>query len=64
MPINPLLEATATGAMENLGTVFTWLTTHVGDLITVITGNPILLLGVGFTATGAVIGLGHRLIRG
>ncbi len=54
----------ATTAMDNLGTVFSWLTDHVGELLTTITSQPILLMGVGIFGAGAVIGLAHRLIRG
>lgn len=34
------------------------------DIVDVMLGHPIYLIGVGIFITGAVIGLGHRLIRG
>ena len=42
--------------MENLGTVFTQITTWMSSMITTITGNPILLIGLGIFCVGAVIG--------
>lgn len=50
--------------MDNLTTIFTWITTQVTALITTITGSPILMLGIGIFIAGAVIGLAYRLIRG
>lgn len=50
--------------LENLATVFTQVTSWMGSIVTTITGNPIYLLGLGIWVTGAVIGLGYRLIRG
>lgn len=62
MPI--LAEVGTSSAMQNLGstvsTIWTWIT---GGLAT-ITGNPILLIGLGIFVAGAVIGLVYRLIRG
>lgn len=61
----PLLaEVSASTPMQNLGStvsqIWTWIT---GGLAT-ITGNPILLIGLGIFVAGAVIGLVYRLIRG
>lgn len=57
------LETTPT-AMDNVGSVLTaiwgWITNGLGT----ITGNPILLIGLGIFTAGAVIGLVYRLIRG
>lgn len=61
MPIP--LNATA-GDLSNLGTVFTQVTTWLGNIVGTITGSPILLVGLGIFVTGAVIGLAYRLIRG
>lgn len=59
-----LAEVSTSSAMQNLGstvsTIWTWIT---GGLAT-ITGNPILLIGLGIFVAGAVIGLVYRLIRG
>lgn len=57
-----LLEVTAN--LEGLGAVFTQLTTWIGNLVTTIAANPLLLVGPGIFVTGGVIGLGHRLIHG
>lgn len=62
MPL--LAEVSASTPMQNLGStvsqIWTWIT---GGLAT-ITGNPILLIGLGIFVAGAVIGLVYRLIRG
>ena len=50
--------------LTNLGTVFTEVTGWLGDIVSTITGSPILLLGLGIFTVGAVIGLAYRLIRG
>lgn len=55
------LEVAKTG-METLTTVFTWLTTQFGQIVTTISTTPLLLLPVGIFATGAVIGLAKRFI--
>jgi len=49
-------------AMTNLGTVFTQITTWMSSMISTITGEPILLIGLGIFVVGAVIGLCRRLI--
>ena len=59
MPIF-LLEG---GPLDNLTTVFSWLTTNMGTMVTTILSQPILLLGVGIWGAGAVIGLAQRLIH-
>ena len=62
MPL--LAEVSISTPMQNLGStvsqIWTWIT---GGLAT-ITGNPILLIGLGIFVAGAVIGLVYRLIRG
>lgn len=60
MPI-VALEA---GDLTALGTVFTQLTTWVSSLVSTISTSPLLLLSLGIFASGAVIGLATRLIRG
>ena len=64
MPIVPVLATTTDGDLTNLGTVFTQVTSWMGSIVDVITGHPIYLIGLGIFVTGAVIGLGYRLIRG
>ena len=54
----------ATTGLENLGTVFTQVTTWLTNIVTTITSSPILLMGLGIFVVGAVIGLAYRLIRG
>lgn len=55
----PLLEATP---MDNLTTAFSWVTTQMSSMVSVILGQPIFLLPVAIFAAGAAIGLCSRLI--
>lgn len=48
---------------ENFGTVLTEVWAQIGDCIDTIIGSPILLLGVGVSFAGAIIGLTKRFIR-
>ena len=48
--------------MESLQTLFTQLTSWMGDLVGTISANPLLLLPVGIFVVGGVIGLASRLI--
>lgn len=50
--------------MANLTAVVSQIWTWITDGLSTITGNPILLLGLGIFVAGAVIGLVYRLIRG
>ena len=61
---NAFLTLNAAGGLDNLGTVFTQVSGWIGEIVTTITGAPILLVGLGIFVTGAVIGLAYRLIRG
>lgn len=45
-----------------LGTIFTQVMSWVGDLVSTIADEPLLLLPVGIFVVGAVIGLASRLI--
>lgn len=56
------MEEVTTGAMATLGTIFTQIMTWVGDLVSTISSEPLLLLPVGIFVVGAVIGLASRLI--
>lgn len=48
---------------ENFSAVVGEVWTQIGSAMTTITGSPILLLGVGVSFAGAVIGLTKRFIR-
>ncbi len=48
--------------MEAVGTVFTQFGTWVGNLVTVISNQPLLLIPVGIMCFGGTIGLAKRLI--
>ncbi len=52
----------ASAALTGVGTVFTQLATWVGDLVTTIATQPLLLIPVGIFCFGGVIGLAKRLI--
>ena len=56
------MEETVSTGLEALGTIFTQIMTWVGDLVTTIADEPLLLLPVGIFVVGAVIGLAGRLI--
>lgn len=50
--------------MTQVGTVFSQLTTWMGNIVTTMTaeGNEIMLIPVGIFVVGAAIGLASRLI--
>lgn len=48
---------------ENFSTVVTEVWSQLSSAMTTITGSPILLLGVGVSFAGAIIGLAKRFIR-
>ena len=51
-------------ALANLGTAVTAVIGYMGEMVTEIVGNPILLIPVAIFLAGAAIGLANRLIRG
>ena len=56
-------EVTAMGTLlSDLGTVATEVLDFVASVCTTITGNPLLLLTVGFLFIGGVIGIFGRLL--
>lgn len=55
------MEGAVTG-LENIGAVATFLWEQVGEVVTIITSSPILLIPVGIFITGAAIGLSKRFI--
>lgn len=59
-----LAEVSNDAAMSNLSSVLTSIWGWITNGLSTITGNPILLLGLGIFVAGAVIGLVYRLIRG
>ena len=63
MPYMIPMQAAGTD-LENLGVIFTQITSWVTTIVSTITSSPILLTGLGIFVVGAVIGLGYRLIRG
>lgn len=56
------MEETVETGMTALGTIFTQIMSWVGDLVSTIADEPLLLLPVGIFVVGAVIGLAGRLI--
>lgn len=57
----------ATNAMTELlaaaTSLFTWVMTQLGTVITTITGSPLLLLGFLMALVGFVIGITRRLMN-
>ncbi len=49
-------------SLATLGQIFTQIMTWVGDLVSTISSQPLLLIPVGIFMVGAVIGLAGRLI--
>ncbi len=49
-------------SLENLTTAFTFVTTCMTSMVTIILGNPVFLIPVGIYVAGAAIGLCGRLI--
>ena len=41
----------------------TWAFTQLGNAWTFIVGNPMLMVGIGMTVIGFVVGLWHRFAR-
>lgn len=52
---------TMTTYLEQVGTVFTWLLTHITELITFILGNPFLAVSLVLFMCGAVISFFIRI---
>lgn len=57
-------ETVVQTGMDGLSTIFTQMTTWMGNIVTVMTtdGNEIMLLPIGIFVVGAAIGLAGRLI--
>lgn len=55
-------ETTINAGIGTLGEIFTAIMGWVGNLVTTIASQPLLLLPVGIFVVGAVIGLAGRLI--
>lgn len=49
--------------LGNFTEVFSWITTTLGTLITTVTDNPLLLIGVILPILGVVIGYFKRLTK-
>ncbi len=60
MPFLAVGEISA--GLDTLGQIFTQIMGWVGNLVTTIASQPLLLLPVGIFVVGAVIGLAGRLI--
>lgn len=57
-----IMEAQINAGLSTLGEIFTQIMTWVGNLVSTIASQPLLLLPVGIFMVGAVIGLASRLI--
>lgn len=58
----PIVAAEGGTDLSSLKTVFDWLMTAIGSVVTTIVTTPLLLLPVGIFAAGATIGLAKRFI--
>ena len=52
-----------TELLASATTLFTWVTTQLGSIISTITSNPLLLLGFLMSLVGFVIGITRRLMN-
>lgn len=59
-----ILAGEVAANLDGLSAVFTQLMAWIGNLVTTIASNPLLLVSLGVFVCGAVIGLAVRLIRG
>lgn len=49
--------------LSNIATAITAYTTHIGSVFTLITGQPILLLGMSFFILGGCVSMVRKLIK-
>jgi len=56
------LETEAVVMPEAVGTALTYVVARLGDMITTVTTNPVLCLGVAAWCVGLAIGLFKRLV--
>ena len=45
-----------------LGTALTYMVTQIGEVLTIVTANPVLCLGLAMWCAGGAIGLFKRLV--
>lgn len=57
-----LLEGSATAIPEALGTAFTFMVNNAVSMISIVTGNAVLCLGIAMWCAGGAIGLFKRLV--
>lgn len=57
-----IMEAQINAGLSTLTEIFTQIMSWVGNLVSTIASQPLLLLPVGIFMVGAVIGLAGRLI--
>lgn len=62
MPNIVLAALEGTTDLSSLKTVFTFLMTAIGDVVSTIASTPLLLLPVGLFVAGGSIGLAKRFI--
>ena len=60
MPI--LLEGDVTAIPEALGTAFSFMVNNAVSMISIVTGNAVLCLGIAMWCAGGAIGLFKRLV--
>lgn len=58
----PVMAVEVNGSLDALKTVFSWLLTGIGDVVSTIAATPLLLLPVGLFVCGGIIGLSKRFI--
>lgn len=57
------METSSAATMPTeLGTALTYMVTQIGGVLTIVTGNPVLCLGLAMWCAGGAIGLFKRLV--
>ena len=56
------MESSAPAIPTALGTALTYIVTQIGEVLTIVTGNPVLCLGLAMWCAGGAIGLFKRLV--
>ena len=59
-----LLESSPSTSLSTLGDVFTQIITWLISLVSMISTEPLLLVGLAIVVAGAIFGLAFRVIRG
>lgn len=57
-----IVAADTGSSLTGIGTLFTTFTGWMGDIVSTMASNPVLMIPIGIFCVGAAIGLASRLI--